>query len=159
MADAVNPEQTKPGLDDMSELSDAQKIEVLHDALVKEQQDKQLLQQRFDSLVLYVQKQLQMLDQRTNAIDSVAFAALALHEGKEFVVGPELVANTRTHIESVNKGMNAYKEKLQKAAEKARAKEEKAAAKKAEVEAKRALKKGPKSKVNKTDVESEENSN
>lgn len=96
-----------------------------------------VMETKFDSLVAYVEKTLKDVSRQVGAIDNVAFAALALHEGKEFAVSPEAVNTTRVHIEKVINDMNDYRAKLVAEAQKNRAKEEKAAAKKAATQAKR----------------------
>lgn len=114
----------------------------LEEQLVELQDKQKVMEQKFDSLISWVNERVQELARTVDAVDNTAFGALALHEGKEYVVSPEVIANTRVHIDNIIKENNAYRDKLQEEAKKKRAKEEKAAAKKAEVKKKRDARKG-----------------
>lgn len=95
-------------------------------------------------LVQFVNKHVEDVDRKINAIDNVAFAALGLHtiDGKTFELNTENIMLTRKAIEGTVEGFNDYRKQLEDQAKKAAEKEIKAAEKKAAVQAKRDAKKG-----------------
>lgn len=99
---------------------------------------------RFDNLVTFVNALVDKIDARVETIDKVAFAALLLHEGKEYIANPATISATRDHIEVITRATNDYIEQLKIAREKEVAKREKAEAKKAKVQEKRDARKGKK---------------
>lgn len=121
------------------------------------------LKTKFDGLVRFVNSFVEKNDQKVNAIDSVAFAAFAMHEDKadSFNLDATNVTETRGRIEKVLTNFNEFREALVEEAKKRAEKEAKKAAKKAEVQAKRDAKKGktPKKAVTKDESTSTDESN
>lgn len=121
------------------------------------------LKTKFDGLVRFVNSFVEKNDQKVNAIDSVAFAAFAMHEDKadSFNLDATNVTETRGRIEKVLTNFNEFREALIDEAKKRAEKEAKKEAKKAEVKAKRDAKKGktPKKAVTKDESTSPDESN
>jgi len=121
------------------------------------------LKTKFDGLVRFVNSFVEKNDQKVNAIDSVAFAAFAMHEDKadSFNLNATNVTETRGRIEKVLTNFNEFREALMDEAKKRAEKEAKKEAKKAEVKAKRDAKKGktPKKAVAKDEPTSPDESN
>ena len=134
------------------------------DKVISEQHDAiEDLKTKFDGLVRFVNSFVEKNDQKVNAIDSVAFAAFAMHEDKadSFNLDATNVTETRGRIEKVLTNFNEFREALVEEAKKRAEKEAKKAAKKAEVQAKRDAKKGktPKKAVTKDESTSPDESN
>ena len=134
------------------------------DKVIAEQHDAiEDLKTKFDGLVRFVNKQISDNERKVNAIDSVAFAAFAMHEAKadDFTLDATNVTETRGRIEKVLTNFNEFREALVEEAKKRAEKEAKKAAKKAEVQAKRDAKKGktPKKAVTKDESTSTDESN
>lgn len=134
------------------------------DKVISDQQvEIDALKTKFDGLVKFVNEFVKGNDQKVNAIDSVAFAAFAMHQEKadDFNLDTANVTETRERIEKVLTNFNTFREALMEEAKKRAEKEAKKMAKKAEVQAKRDAKKGkaPKKAVNKDESTSTDESN
>lgn len=134
------------------------------DSVIAAQHDEiEALKTKFDGLVKFVNDFVKKNDQKVNAIDSVAFAAFAMHQEKadDFNLDTANVTETRERIEKVLTNFNEFREALLEEAKKRAEKEAKKQAKKAEVQAKRDAKKGktPKKAVTKDESTSPDESN
>ena len=133
------------------------------DVIAAQHEEIEGLKTKFDGIVKFVNDFVKKSDQKVNAIDSVAFAAFAMHEDKadSFNLDATNVTETRGRIEKVLTNFNEFREALVEEAKKRAEKEAKKAAKKAEAQAKRDAKKGktPKKAVTKDESTSTDESN